>query len=203
MCFIGAHCECPERCQLIKHCPRHYGPRRWLLWPVCTFCIFCIFCIFNKVIGHSVSYWHAWIRIGPGSDKDLQTSKCLGQSSWPSQVGLWYVIMDNWKLAWYDVGMMCADRKASGRWVRIPLSSSTHRMASISASCGSFFPLIPFYYLPKKIFCSHCVLTVFQSFKLCYQLLWHDMAWLIWKYLTYPLNSNFYCSLHTVTESLD
>ena len=29
------------------------------------------------------------------------------------------------------------------------------------------------------------------------------MAWLIWKDLTYPLNSNCYCSLHTVTESLD
>ena len=47
---------------------------------------------------------------------------------------------------------MCADRKASGRWVRIPLYSSTHRMASISASCGSFSPLISFYYLPKKSF---------------------------------------------------
>ena len=99
---------------------------------------------------------------------------------------------------------MCAGRKASGRWVRIPLSSSsTHRMASISASCGSFSPQISFYFLPKKIFCRHCVLTVFQPFKLCYYLLWHDMARLIWIDLTYPLNSNCYCSLHTVTESLD
>ena len=122
-----------------------------------------------------------------------------------NHLGLWYAIMDNWKLAWYDVGRMCADRKASGRWVRIPLSSSTHRMASISASCGSFFPLISFYYLPKKIFCRHCVLTVFQPLKLCYYPLWQDMAWLVWIDLTYPLNSNCYCSLYTVTvtESLD
>ena len=29
-----------------KHCQRHYGPRHWLLKPICIFCTFCIFVIF-------------------------------------------------------------------------------------------------------------------------------------------------------------
>ena len=65
------------------------------------------------------------------------------------------------------------------------------------------FPSDFFLLLAQKIFCSHCVLTVFQPLKLCYYPLWQDMAWLVWIDLTYPLNSNCYCSLHTVTESLD
>ena len=34
---------------LLKKCQRHYGPRRFLLWPICTFCIFCIFCVFPNI----------------------------------------------------------------------------------------------------------------------------------------------------------
>ena len=28
------------RVDKMKHCQRHYGPRRWLLWPIILFCVF-------------------------------------------------------------------------------------------------------------------------------------------------------------------
>ena len=56
------------RVDKMKHCQRHYGPRRWLLWPIILFCVFannwCSQCVeYSAVIqiqSHTLRHTASW-----------------------------------------------------------------------------------------------------------------------------------------------
>ena len=121
--------------------------------------------VVTQSVSQSVNYWHAYTMIGPESDKNLQTSKCLGQSSW-------LMIRDNGSLEtcmiwrWQDV---CGQESVWQVGEDPPLL--LHPPDGIHLCIlWKLFPSDFFLFLAQKIFCRHCVLTVFQPFKLCYYL---------------------------------